>query len=113
MQLEKISLHGKDEIALIAQVAKDFPEIEAIYLFGSCARQEDTEKSDIDTLIIWNNFNNEDSGIKSFDFVKSVFNKKMFRWDRIFLSSKEEFEANNYGVYNTIKELNNVIYTKE
>lgn len=112
--LQNISKHGVEEIKLIQEVAKNYPQIEAIYLFGSCAKGTDTENSDIDTLIIWNNFEDYKSeGLNMASFVETIFLKKAFEWDRLFLNSVDELEKKDYGVYTSIKELNCVIYKKE
>lgn len=112
ISLQNISKHGRDEIKIIAQVAKEFKQIKRIYLFGSCAKETDTEQSDVDTLIIWDRYNN-DFGLNSFEFVKRVFDIKPFKWDRLFESSLKEFDNKDYGVYLHIKELDKVIYERE
>lgn len=112
--MNKISQHGKDEIALISKKAAMFPDIEAIYLFGSCAKELDTSDSDIDTLILWNGSEdfNESIGLKIYDFIAEVFKEKEFRWDRLFLNNTDSLNNHNYGVYNEIKQLNRVIYKR-
>lgn len=115
LELQKISKHGTDEIKIITEKAKNYSQIEAIYLFGSCSRKEDTENSDVDTLIIWNGWNDENihgQGLEVSKFVEEVFLEKLFKWDRLFLNSKSELNKMNYGVWENIKEINNVIYER-
>lgn len=112
-QLENISKHGVDEINIIKEEAKKFNDIEAIYLFGSCAYKKDRLTSDIDTLIIWNGSNDPDRcGLQISKFIENVFNRKAFRWDRLYIDSIEQFNNKDYGVYEEIKQLNNIIYKK-
>lgn len=119
--IQKISKHGAEEIKLIAEAAKNYTKIEAIYLFGSCTRHEDTENSDIDTLIIWNGFNSESvgtpegdkNGIESFNFVNEVFKNKKFSWDRMFIDSTNELKQKDSIIYKNIVKLNNIIYKRK
>lgn len=112
--MNKISQHGKDEIAIISEKAAMFPDIEAIYLFGSCAKEMDTPESDIDTLILWKGSEefNDYTGLKIHEFLSEIFKEKEFRWDRLFLNNTESLNNHNYGVYYEIKQLNRVIYSK-
>lgn len=112
--MNKISQHGKDEIAIISKKAAMFPDIEAIYLFGSCAKNLDTPESDIDTLILWKDSEefNESTGLEIHKFISEVFKEKEFRWDRLFLNDTDSLNNHNYGVYNEIKQLNKVIYRR-
>lgn len=113
-KVNKISQHGKDEIAIISKKAAMFPDIEAIYLFGSCAKNLDTPESDIDTLILWKDSEefNESTGLEIHKFISEVFKEKEFRWDRLFLNDTDSLNNHNYGVYNEIKQLNKVIYRR-
>ena len=94
--------------------AKKYKQIEAIYLFGSCAKGIDNTDSDIDTLIIWKDFDGiEKEGLNTANFVEEVFKQKAFNWDRLWFNSYNEFKQNNYGVYKEILQLNKIIYEKE
>jgi predicted nucleotidyltransferase len=49
----------RKQLAIDFAKSLDHPEIEKIILFGSVARGEDTEKSDIDVLIITKNIGDD------------------------------------------------------
>jgi len=59
----------KDKIVKIA-LENDF--ITGIILFGSIARNEENEKSDIDLLILWENLKVEDS----YSYIYKIFSKR-------------------------------------
>ena len=60
----------KKQLAIDFAKSLDHPEIEKIILFGSVARGEDTEESDVDILIITQN-NNDDLKIEDDVFEKA------------------------------------------
>jgi len=49
----------RKQLAIDFAKSLDFPEIEKIILFGSVARGEDTEESDVDILIVTKNVNDD------------------------------------------------------
>jgi predicted nucleotidyltransferase len=91
LEISKISTHGEEEIKLIKEEAVKYSQIDSIYLFGSCNRKEDTPNSDIDTIIIWKDYDNiEKEGKNIADFVMNIYKIKVFEWDRLFFNTVEE-----------------------
>ncbi|KZX10046.1 nucleotidyltransferase domain-containing protein [Methanobrevibacter filiformis] len=81
------------------EIAKDFanslnhPEIEKIILFGSVARGEDIDESDIDMLIITKN--DDESKINS-DIYTKVFNILITTGQRISIKMRSKEYYNKY-----------------
>ena len=67
----------KKQLAIDFAKSLNHPEIERIVLFGSVAREEDTDESDVDILIITKDINDEfkirdDIYTKVFDILLSI-----------------------------------------
>jgi predicted nucleotidyltransferase len=102
IEIEKISRHGEDEIKLIREEAAKYKQIDSIYLFGSCSRKEDTPNSDIDTIIIWKDYENtKKEGKNIADFVMNIYKMKLFEWDRLFFNTVEEAERDAKYIFDS------------
>lgn len=71
-----------NEIGLLGHLEKEFNHPEAMFLFGSAARGEDVERSDIDIFVL--------SSHKEVDLSK--YNLQLKREIKLLVMNKEEFE---------------------
>ena len=60
--MEELNLSERHELCLVQllEYFGNFPKIERILLFGSCARGEATQKSDIDLFLLGSDLTDED-----------------------------------------------------
>ena len=91
VQKRNYNLNSIYNYKLINHLQKEYNQPEAIVLFGSYSRGEDTENSDIDLLII--------SPIKK-ELKLDKFEKKLERKIQLFVISKEEFKNTNINLKN-------------
>ena len=85
---------NRKQIAIDFAKSLNHPEIEKIVLFGSVARGEDSEESDIDILIITKK-ENDDIKIKR-DIYSKVFKILMSMGERISIKMRHLNQYNEY-----------------
>lgn len=99
-----VGIMDKKQIAIDFAKSLNHPEIKKIILFGSVARGDDNDNSDIDILIITENFD-DDLKIED-DIYRKVFDILINKHERVSIKMRpiEHYETHkNFPFYNNIE----------